>query len=494
MVVSLSIGLIFLMFFYGDVMRVDIPLDIFEELGIVMSQGHVYRFLRFQVVPSKEQYRWVKSDYDIHFNGSTDLEPVTEGVDKYPRYWFSLATVEQINMRGKFELVLTNVAGMLLSLTDVTEVYKSTGEIKKKKDIVLRLIRSTLLFLLFFHFFSFDSFLYLTGNKFLSTSSASTLFVNPDIQEAEEIRRRFAHDKTPVLFIRNGGGGGGDGNGPLDIYIDRLLYLTAPDVKGKRFRIEGKITRVLIKNGWFFEYCSKCSARVDPCGNAFKCLRDGIVTPKFVTQLSLTVTDETTRMNLTAFGPVGERDIMKHDYVFTIGATEQSLTQGPLRYRVFSFVVKSSEDILGGIGHQLPGKDNDVLASISTGQAPAVGVSLGLDDSVGLDHSQADVDASQINRTPTESAGQTSQPVVHDSQIPTYTPPSVSTGQASALDVSLGLDESIGLDDSQAGLDDYQMSTDQTFVAEGALEGPAKVIGSQSSSKRRKSCARKLQL
>ncbi|OMO99220.1 hypothetical protein CCACVL1_03887 [Corchorus capsularis] len=69
------------------------------------------------------------------------------------------------------------------------------------------------------------------GNKFLATSSASTLFVNPSIKEAEEIRTRFAHDRTPVLVLGDGSVGGGGANEPQQISIDRLLYLTTPYVQ-----------------------------------------------------------------------------------------------------------------------------------------------------------------------------------------------------------------------------------------------------------------------
>ncbi|OMO54153.1 hypothetical protein CCACVL1_28011 [Corchorus capsularis] len=121
-------------------MRAIISKDLLDDFDHVIRKGHVYKVVRFPVLPSRETYRCVNSHNELHFNSTTELEPISEGVNEFPRFWFSLASMDEINTRGPGHPLLTDVAGMLLSLTDVVKIEKSTGEIKENKDIVIRLI------------------------------------------------------------------------------------------------------------------------------------------------------------------------------------------------------------------------------------------------------------------------------------------------------------------------------------------------------------------
>ncbi|OMO80356.1 Nucleic acid-binding protein [Corchorus olitorius] len=201
----------------GNAMRAIIPKDLFDEFDRVIKEGPVYKIV------------------------STELEPISGGVDEFPRFWFSLASMDEINTRGPGHPLLT----------DVMKVQKSTGEIKDKKDIVIRLISGHELTVNFWehHMQKLvpDQLLgqetkpvlvvaativkdYL-GNKYLSSSSATTLFVNPDFPEVHEIKRRFANDKTPVLFIGEGDGNAGDGFVAEELTIDRFSMLIPNDIK-----------------------------------------------------------------------------------------------------------------------------------------------------------------------------------------------------------------------------------------------------------------------
>ncbi|OMO75685.1 hypothetical protein CCACVL1_16109 [Corchorus capsularis] len=99
---------------------------------------------------------------------------------------------------------------MLLSITGVIKVYKSTGEVKEKKEIVLRLINEEEIPVTFWEHHM---------KKLV-----------PDQLIGQETKPVFAH-KTPVLVIGDDNAGSGDANEPQRISIDRLLYLTAPNVE-----------------------------------------------------------------------------------------------------------------------------------------------------------------------------------------------------------------------------------------------------------------------
>ncbi|OMO57571.1 Nucleic acid-binding protein [Corchorus olitorius] len=219
---------------------------------------------------------------------SMDFEEINEGIEKLPHYFFRLASFEEVGKRKDREAILTDVAGMLLSITEVGKIKVQSGHLVDHREVRLRLLRliveelmghQTKPVLVVAATIVKDS----SGHKYLSSSSTTKIYVNPDIEETNQIKERFAYDKTPVLLL-----GAGEGHGSQDLaaaeeaIIDRLIYFRPSDIQGKEFMVQGRVMDVDIRNGWFYESCPKCSLKMDKTGDVFECSEHGIEPLKFV--------------------------------------------------------------------------------------------------------------------------------------------------------------------------------------------------------------------
>ncbi|OMP03963.1 Exostosin-like protein [Corchorus capsularis] len=107
--------------------------DIFHRFEDMVREGDVYKICHFLVLDAKPSYNCVSSTYDIYFDTSTGLELITDDIDRFSRFWFRLASLDEINQRGEHDPVLTNVVGMLLSITEVIPVQKTSADLTDKK-------------------------------------------------------------------------------------------------------------------------------------------------------------------------------------------------------------------------------------------------------------------------------------------------------------------------------------------------------------------------
>ncbi|OMO49924.1 hypothetical protein CCACVL1_30751 [Corchorus capsularis] len=82
--------------------------------------------------------------------GNTKFQKLDHDTDVYPKYHFNLATFDQIKSRNDYSPLLTDAAGLLLHVTEVTTVrMKDSEKMVDKMDAYIRLIRPLPLFSLF---------------------------------------------------------------------------------------------------------------------------------------------------------------------------------------------------------------------------------------------------------------------------------------------------------------------------------------------------------
>ncbi|OMP14275.1 Nucleic acid-binding protein [Corchorus olitorius] len=368
----------------GNAMHVVIPEDVLPELECDVVEGLVYKMLRFQVVPAQGNYKPVAGRYNMLFHTGTDLELIEEDLDRFPRYFFKCATMNEIKQRKPKEEVLTNVAGMLLSITEVIPVQTGDGSLNKKrysdqaaglrvtfwekhmdKLDLTRLLNQRIKPIVVLAGIIVSSY---RDTKFLATSSAAQVYVDPDIKETRLIRERFVWDRTPVLLITAAEADATQAwAAAQETVIDELIHLTPDQIGTTKYNMEAMVMDVSCKNGWYYEACPKCWLKMTRPDEAtlFKCGEHGVEPPKLVAKLSLKLRDHTTRLSATSFGglaagllgsgsdvavvdteidkftlPSSAINLIGKTFVFTLGITKSTVKRGTLRFKVFAYTPK----------------------------------------------------------------------------------------------------------------------------------------------------------
>ncbi|OMO51073.1 Nucleic acid-binding protein [Corchorus capsularis] len=124
----------------GSAMQAVIPNGILRWFFERISEGGVYKILRFDTVECKLYFVVIPSTYIIYFSTTTHVEEVLESVHMYSRYFFRFASFEEICLRGDKEPVLTDVIGVLTHVGEKSTVERSSGHGKVDKiDIIFKL-------------------------------------------------------------------------------------------------------------------------------------------------------------------------------------------------------------------------------------------------------------------------------------------------------------------------------------------------------------------
>ncbi|OMO72754.1 hypothetical protein CCACVL1_17617 [Corchorus capsularis] len=181
----------------GGSIEVVIPHDCMRRFSSdKVVKGKVYKILHFEVLDRKKKYKSIPAEFTIYFNSSTKLIELTEGINMYPMYFFRFADMIEIRERSKKDPVFTDVIGMFVGYGEPIAISVDSGtRMSDKLDVNLRLLRSFIIVFCLLY-----SSLYVE-TKFISSSSTTKVYVNPDILEAEEIRQRFKNDLAPVQLL-----------------------------------------------------------------------------------------------------------------------------------------------------------------------------------------------------------------------------------------------------------------------------------------------------
>ncbi|OMP10299.1 Nucleic acid-binding protein [Corchorus olitorius] len=298
------------------------------------------------------RYNAIPSEFIVHFNGGTEFLEISENVERFPRYHFRFASMEQIRCRHERDPVLTDVIGMLVSAGQAGSVPLQSGGSADKMDIYIRLASEDVLRITLWgsHIDSVNDpsilqqqpkpVLALAGTvvkefsikclfcdcyvvyvcihlcsialmvmsldvdrKLLWTCSVSKIFVDLEILKSAAIRERFATDKTAVEILASDEADNYQAAMEAeDVFINDLYYEDPSTMKGKRYRVQAKVKAINTTNGWYYETCPDCGVKLNPVNGRFACFDHGGVTPRFVMQLILLIEDDSASIEVAMFG------------------------------------------------------------------------------------------------------------------------------------------------------------------------------------------------
>jgi replication factor A1 len=193
----------------------------------LLEENKTYLISKAQIRMAKKQFSNINNDYEISFDAGTEIHPCTEsiqlkgsGVNSLIRYHF--IPISQLMECEKDSFV--DILGIVKEVGELTSITaKSTGKPFAKRDLVVVDQSDTLVKITLWasHAEKFNNLLDVVAFKgvrvsdfngrSLSSVSASTITVNPDIPEAQSLMRWFSgvgKNSTTSKSISTAGSGG----------------------------------------------------------------------------------------------------------------------------------------------------------------------------------------------------------------------------------------------------------------------------------------------
>ncbi|OMO54523.1 Nucleic acid-binding protein [Corchorus olitorius] len=359
----------------GFTMHGTIASELADDFRPKIKEGHFYKITIFEVGHrNKKTHLAVPLETILVFNVSTVIEEITEGTSKFPPHHFRFADYHEIMARNEKLYYLTDIIGVLGSTTDVKAIeLQNHQRTVDKRDIFLTLLSGDKIKITIWDPKIMDlnitaPFVYspLIDNKLINTCSATKFYLEPDIPEVVEIRKRIPDDGKPIELISSSD-------------VDALNQFTYPDVVEKTIKdllfmnpavikVKGQVLRFQTKQGWYYNSCPDCTFAVSRRPSGYHCNKHGD-TP--VAKLSLKISiiiqhagfkvqtiifgnpakrltgmdissltlDE--KMNLEEVPAIANQILNKH-FEFILGVSNQAYGPG-LNFKIFHFNPLESE-------------------------------------------------------------------------------------------------------------------------------------------------------
>ncbi|GFP96797.1 replication protein a 70 kDa DNA-binding subunit c [Phtheirospermum japonicum] len=138
-----------------NAMHGTIPSEYSDEFEHQLIEGHVYKIRMFQVTKRKQSHNALPLDKMLYFSSTTEIQEIKDDIDRYPHHYFQFATMEDIVRRTERESFMTDVIGLLTSITPISIVHIPPKQITtnvgghtspqilntSKRDIFIKLLR-----------------------------------------------------------------------------------------------------------------------------------------------------------------------------------------------------------------------------------------------------------------------------------------------------------------------------------------------------------------
>ncbi|OMP02177.1 Nucleic acid-binding protein [Corchorus olitorius] len=121
------------------------------------------------------------------------------------------------------------------------------------------------------------------------------------------------------------------------VTIQELLYLNAAVIKGIKYKIQGQIIQFQTKHGWYYNYCQDCTYAVKHNPSGYTCTgKHGQTIPRMnLTGIDVSDLTVAEKMNTTEIPDVAN-SILNKSYEFVVGVSDQGYGPG-LNLKIFHF-------------------------------------------------------------------------------------------------------------------------------------------------------------
>ncbi|EOY19660.1 Uncharacterized protein TCM_044826 [Theobroma cacao] len=108
----------------------------------ILEEGHVYCISDFKVSKLKKSYNVISAPCTITITLKTKIVKASSSVLSFQRHYFQFLEFEHLPRRYKINETLTNVIGLIISMSKVTAMYVSNKSTKApKRNFQLQNIR-----------------------------------------------------------------------------------------------------------------------------------------------------------------------------------------------------------------------------------------------------------------------------------------------------------------------------------------------------------------
>ncbi|KAJ0781201.1 putative replication protein A, OB [Helianthus annuus] len=267
-----------------------------------------------------------------------------------PHYYFNFVNYDRLRPRINNNLLLTDYIGRLVKASPI--LYKAGKNMMKisLQDQSGNFIEATLWEEIAF---SFDReaalqkpqpvIIAMTSLKVseykgkiqLGSINATTIVINPDIEDLENVITRFGvirgrsntYPTTSTSLIS-----GEEEQNRLT--LEELLQKSAKDNHKTKFTCLASIKEIDISRKWFYKSCTQCRKKVLPKEEKFACPDHGeIQSPRFMYAVNATIVDDTSSVSVALFNEVMTSllGIDCHDMVVIEDFSNPHILPTPLR-------------------------------------------------------------------------------------------------------------------------------------------------------------------
>ncbi|GFQ02404.1 ATP-dependent DNA helicase pif1 [Phtheirospermum japonicum] len=245
-----------------NAMHGTIPSEYSADFEDHLMEGNVYKINMFQVTKRKQSHNAVPLQKILYLSSTTRIEQINDNLDKYPQHYFQFATMD---------------------------------------DIIARTDREY----------------FMTGEKFLATSSASKIYINLDIPETAELKERAKNSKFMQKSAASISAEDGTTNhvqfAPLEWMMEMIvstvrgMYATESDTPRRKWRTKAVVFGPLAEKLSRYQLTSSVISK-------------GVHNDQLPEEL---------------------KAIIDEEYIFTVGLTDQASDQVLLKYKIFAFLSNS---------------------------------------------------------------------------------------------------------------------------------------------------------
>ncbi|XVF09938.1 hypothetical protein REPUB_Repub07fG0140400 [Reevesia pubescens] len=154
---------------------------------------------------------------------------------------------------------------------------------------------------------------------YVSSSSATKVYVHLEIPEAQELKHRYAVVLVHAAVIQpQRYQNANQGQVPAAKSTIVEIMATPPEImKNLKYTLKATITHIDAPSGWYYNACNQCTDGLRFCAGNFWCKDHGARIPLPIIVIEVGIKDSTREMQVLAFGTQAER---------LIGATMEELS------------------------------------------------------------------------------------------------------------------------------------------------------------------------
>ncbi|KAK9049500.1 hypothetical protein SSX86_031531 [Deinandra increscens subsp. villosa] len=279
--------------------------DYFDSFIHIQS---CYTLTKYVTVPSRTYMAVVPHNTSLRFGKNASFAPLPEcGI---PAYYYNFANFSVIVSR-KVNSSLKIYPTLLSDYIGRVERIRNITSTKSKKEFIKILVQDEHNNVLEVTVWDKSLFKFQTEEAInqviavtstvvteyndtlqLETTAASTISINPAIQDINDYITRYIDLKIPTTL----------GTGEKKVTIAELLEHNSNENMGSRFACKATITSISTYMKWNYALCSECPNKLYPQTDGLTCVNDGVIkNPQFMYCVHATIADISSSANVIFF-------------------------------------------------------------------------------------------------------------------------------------------------------------------------------------------------